>query len=405
MKNQYLPTSLGMYVNYLVVGMSIIILPQNMDVLAQQWQTTLGGVAVVISAVGLGRMLVSLASGILSDRFGRRLFILMGASLLLVFFGGALVCHTLTGAIILATLLGVGGASLDAGTYPALMEMFPQHQSTANVTLKAFTSIGQFTLPLIISLLVARHWWYGWSFLLCLGILIVNTLFLWRWSRFPVKSTRKDKVKVATQPVVRGNLWLDGTLFAIFGYAANGVFLLASIWLTKYGQDIVGLNDTSARALISDYSVGSLTCVFLTIWLAHRGVRDIQFLIVYTVMSFSSLLVLYLFPIPLISTLMAFIIGFSAAGGVVQIGLTIMASFFPNDKGTVTGIVTTAASVASFTVNLIAGALAANLANVMLLDVGLALVGVIAATLITMRYRYLFGTGNAQTVAPKQSET
>ncbi|GEO68348.1 MFS transporter [Levilactobacillus acidifarinae] len=400
MENHYLPTSLGMYLNYLIVGMSIIILPQNMDVLARQWQTTLGGVAVVISAVGLGRMLVSLASGILSDRLGRRLFILLGAGLLIVFFGGALVCHSLTGAIILATLLGVGGASLDAGTYPALMEMFPDHQSTANVTLKAFTSIGQFTLPLIISLLVARHWWYGWSFLLCLGILIGDTLFLWRFSRFPAKSTRKTTAAVGPQPTV-GKLWVDGTLFAVFAYAANGVFLLASIWLTKYGQDVVGLSDGSARALISDYSVGSLTCVFLTIWLAHRGVRDIQFLIVYTVMSFSSLLVLYLFPTPVISTLMAFVIGFSAAGGVVQIGLTVMASFFPNGKGTVTGIVTTAASVASFTVNLIAGALATNLANVMLLDVGLAFMGVIAATLITVRYHKLFGPVTVRTVVSK----
>ncbi|ANZ60422.1 MFS transporter [Secundilactobacillus paracollinoides] len=404
MKNRALSTSAGMYLNYLIVGMSIIILPQNMDVLAKQWQTNLAGVAVVISAVGLGRVFVSLVSGVLSDKLGRRLFIILGGLLSIVFFLGELLCTSLTLALIFAIIGGIGGAFLDSGTYPALMELFPEHKTIANVTLKAFASIGQFTLPLVISFIVAQHLWYGWSFIMCIAVLAVVVLFITFFAHFPVRE-QQTNVQHSNSHVVKnhskksGNIWIDGLLFAIFGYTADGVFLLVSIWITKYGQEVVGMNDVSSRALVSYYSVGSISCVLLTIWLSHRGVKDIQFLLSYMAISFVSLLVLYLFPTPVISTLMAFIVGFSAAGGVMQIGITVMGTFFPNEKGTATGIITTASAIAGFTVNLIAGALATNLANVILFDVGLALIGFISAALITIRYHHIFDSQTEQKTA------
>ncbi|ETY75476.1 MFS transporter [Lactiplantibacillus fabifermentans] len=401
MKNKYLPTSISLYLNYLIVGMSIIILPQNMDALASQWHTTLAGVAIVISAVGLGRMFISLISGVLSDRFGRQLMIRLGTILTIIFFAGALLSRSLYLAIGFAVLGGIGGAALDSGTYPALMEMFPQHQSIANVVLKAFVAIGQFILPLLISVMVLNRLWYGWSFVLALVILALNIFCLFRFAKFPddQPATAKKAVTATTPMQHPGNLWIDGVLFAIFGYTADGIFLLVSIWITKYGQTVVQMNDTQARSLVSYYSAGSIICVLVTIWLSHRGVQDIQFLMAYMLTSLVALTILYLFPTPLISTIMAFVVGFSAAGGVMQIALTIMASFFPNGKGTITGLVTTASSVASFTVNVFAGMMANNIANIILFDVGLAAIGFVATILITMRYHYIFGKPSQQLVA------
>lgn len=393
MKNKYVPTSFGMYLNYMIVGMSIIILPQNMDVLAKQWHTNLAGVSIVISAVGLGRVFVSLVSGILSDKLGRRLFILLGTVLFIGFFLGTLLSRSLIFALIFAICAGIGGAFMDAGTYPALMEMFPKHQSAANVTLKAFVSIGEFALPLVISMLVLQHLWYGWSFVLCLVILVITLTTLFRFGHFPVKtaSTERKTAVQTTDLKPKTHLKLiDGVLFTIFAYAIDAVILLVSIWLTKYGQDVIGMTDTGARALVSYYSVGSIVCVLLTIWLSHKGVKDIQFLISYMSIAFVSLLLLYLFPTPILSTVLAFVVGFSSAGGVMQIGLTVMASFSPGNKGVVTGIFTTATSIAGFTANLIAGALTSNIANVMLLNVIFAFISFIAAILITMRYHRLF---------------
>ncbi|HDA9683977.1 TPA: MFS transporter, partial [Listeria monocytogenes] len=48
MKNKYLSTSLGLYMNYFVHGMALIIIAQNIDFLSQKWHTDLAGAAGVV---------------------------------------------------------------------------------------------------------------------------------------------------------------------------------------------------------------------------------------------------------------------------------------------------------------------------------------------------------------------
>jgi hypothetical protein len=137
-----------------------------------------------------------------------------------------------------------------------------------------------------------------------------------------------------------------------------------------------------------------LVCVFVTAALARKAVKEIQFLGVYTLISFVSLLLMYLVPSPVMCSIMSFIVGFSAAGGVLQLGLTVMAEFFPSGKGTITGFFYTAGSIASFTIPLFTGMMASNIANIILFDVVIALIGFVLAVLITLRYRRLFKTSN-----------
>ncbi|NHX34169.1 MFS transporter, partial [Escherichia coli] len=57
MKNKYLSTSLGLYMNYFVHGMALIIIAQNIDFLSQKWHTDLAGAAGVVSSFGIGKLL------------------------------------------------------------------------------------------------------------------------------------------------------------------------------------------------------------------------------------------------------------------------------------------------------------------------------------------------------------
>ncbi len=78
MKNTYFSTAIGLYFNYLVHGMGVILMSLNMSALEQQWQTNAAGVSIVISSLGIGRLSVLLVAGMLSDRYGRRPFIIFG---------------------------------------------------------------------------------------------------------------------------------------------------------------------------------------------------------------------------------------------------------------------------------------------------------------------------------------
>ena len=166
MKNTYFSTAIGLYLNYLVHGMGVILMSLNMSSLEQQWQTNAAGVSIVISSLGIGRLSVLLVAGMLSDRYGRRPFIILGMTCYMIFFIGIINTHSIFLAYAFGFLAGMANSFLDAGTYPSLMEAFPRFPSTANILIKAFVSSGQFLLPMIISLLVWAELWFGWSFLL-----------------------------------------------------------------------------------------------------------------------------------------------------------------------------------------------------------------------------------------------
>jgi MFS family permease len=109
--------------------------------------------------------------------------------------------------------------------------------------------------------------------------------------------------------------------------------------------------------------------VFVTAAFVKEVFSSAVAMIIYTGLSMISLLLVCLFPTPMMVTGFAFIIGFAAAGGVLQMGATIMAMSFPNGKGKATGIFYTAGSIASFTIPLITAKLSQiSIASIMWFD-------------------------------------
>lgn len=62
----------SLYFNYIFQGMAAIILSQNMTNLRIHWQASTAQVTLVMSAIGLGRILSLYFSGYFSDKFGRK---------------------------------------------------------------------------------------------------------------------------------------------------------------------------------------------------------------------------------------------------------------------------------------------------------------------------------------------
>lgn len=397
MKNKYTPTALALYFNYFVHGMGVIILSQNVAALAKQWGTSQTAALAVVSALGIGRIINLLISGVLSDKFGRKPFVQLGIVTYFIFFIGILLSPNTVIAYILGILAGMANSFLDTGTYPGLMEIYPNSKGTSNVVLKAFISAGQFLLPFIVSGLAAAHMWYGWSFIIPAAILVITFLYFLFGGAFPdsneVTKEDEEKAKKAEEQAnnnIASNVWIDGTLFIIYGYISQATFYLVSQMLTQYGQQVGGMAQASAHSLVSWYSLGSICCVLLTAVLGKK-ISEIQFVPVYTLGAFVSILLMWLFPTnAALMIILAFLVGFFAAGGVMQLALTVMADFFPAGKGTVTGFFYTAGSIASFTIPLFIGWIG-NMKNVMFLDVIIALLGFIDTLLIAIRYKKLFG--------------
>ena len=67
--------SVSLYLNYLVHGMGLIILAQNMNSLGTAWNQPIKIVSFVISGIGIGRLISYLITGFLSDKISRKFFL------------------------------------------------------------------------------------------------------------------------------------------------------------------------------------------------------------------------------------------------------------------------------------------------------------------------------------------
>ena len=387
-KNKYMPTALAMYINYFIHGMGAIILAQNIDFLMEQFNTNKAGVSYVISALGLGRLIVLFVSGVLSDKYGRKPFVLLGMGTYVLFMGGILISTNVTMAFFFALLAGMANSFMDAGTYPALTECFPNASGSANVAIKAFISAGQFILPWIISFLIANNLYYGWSFIFCIIVFVINGLFIFKL-KFP-EFKPVEKAEAATEEVesnVKANFWIEGICLILIGFTATATFQVIANWLPSFAREVAGVEQTISLKLISIYSTGSIVSVFVTSILVAKWIKQVRFTFVYPLISLVMLTVLWMFPSTITCIVAAFVIGFSAAGGVLQLALTSMSELFPSSKGKITGIVFTASSLASTIVPGITGILAdMNLSHVILFDIGVTALGVVLALIVNIRY-------------------
>lgn len=385
----YRPLCLSLYLNYFVHGIGVLILAQNMDALAARWGS-LADVMSVIGMLGIGRLIVLFVSGKLSDKYGRKPFVLLGMITYIAFFLGILVSPTTAVACVFGILAGIANSFLDAGTYPALIESYPESASTVTVLLKAFISAGQFLLPLFIGVLVMMNAWYGWSFIVAAVILALNFVIMLKMG-FPAMNRvgNSDKNDASEAPVEapKSKWYLEGICFVLYGYISQATFYLISQWLTKYGVAVAQMPDLAARSLMSYYSIGSLACVFFTAFITKKGVRPITLLVVYTLISTLAIGGLYYYPSASLAPILSAVVGFSAAGGVMQLGLVMMTEMFPKGKGTMTGVFYTTGSIASFTIPVVTGYMAdSGINSIMGLDAAIALAGFIVACIIYVRY-------------------
>lgn len=375
-----------LYFNYFVHGMGIVILAQNMTVLSRHWHTDDAGVSLVISSLGIGRLLVLYIAGNLSDRFGRSFFIKLGIVTYMLFFIGIVLPHTIPAAYVCGIFAGMANSFLDSGTYPALMELYPKNQASANILIKAFASIGELILPIFVAVLSFAKLWYGWSFIFCAVAMAISLVFLRNVKLNNPTQSKPKKVEKAT-PVAKPktskrNLFL-GIILTIFGYISMATFYLISQWLTKYGSEVVNLNMVHARLLVSIYSVGSIIGVVISAILVERFIRPVWFMLFDTTVSLIALIAMSLLPIPGIMYIGSFVIGASAASGVMQIGLTVMSNLFPATKGRITGIYNTAGGLASFTIPVFTAFISkTSIHNIMWFDVGIAVIGVLCSIIV-----------------------
>lgn len=279
---------------------------------------------------------------------------------------------------------------------PAWIEAYPKAGGTVTILQKAAVSVGQLLLPVCLAFFISRNMSTSNLYLVATAILVIAGIVIAR-APFPplTKAPEKGSVPVDEDGNARFNskpkLWLEGACLIAIGFTSTASFTLFSNWVKIFGQEIIGMSETSAAYCISMYSTTSIIGVVVTSIAIKKFIKPCRLLVVYPLLSVVALLLLAFAPSAAVCRIASIVIGWTAAGGVLQMAVAVMADLFPMGKGKVTSVVYMLCSICMLVIPTVAGWVykASGSTSVMLLNAGITLLGALLGVVVNVRYNML----------------
>ena len=387
MKSLY-PTAFVLYLSFFVHGFGAAILSQNTKSFQVLWNTDAAGVLYVISALGIGRLITYPFSGAISDKFGRRLTVIIGCLVYIGFFGGILLAPNTTVAFFVAILAGVANGFLDSGVLPAVMEILVQSSGLASILSKLCIAIAQYILPVMVTFWASNGLWFGWTFVICIVLLAIISLLL---TKLPFATVGEAKAETAADVVqVKSNFWIEGVALIIMGYTATATFQVFLNINKDYGMTFLNMTEAAAGKIGSNYALGSIFAVLLNVVLV-KWIKPVRMIVVYPALSLATLLWMYFVPSPIVAQIGGFLIGATCAGGVLQFLVSVMSDLFPASKAKAVSMIMIAGALCAFSITAIAGTVTRKFGvqYTLLVSAVLAVVSIIASIVVNIRYNML----------------
>ncbi|HDU7276651.1 TPA: MFS transporter [Listeria monocytogenes] len=390
---RFYPTAIALYFTYFIHGIGVSILGQYKQDFAGVWGADklsdgtfdVSMVIAVIAALGLGRLLTLPISGPFSDKFGRKPSALIGVGLYAVYFIGLAFAPNMYIAYAFAFVGGAANSFLDTAVTPSVLEIFTKNGAIANMFTKFSISIGQFVLPFAIGMVAAANMSFRTLFVITMALIVIDGLII-AFMPFPPMNNNVGGEKAKPEKTK-----FNATSWAIIGigFTCTSTFQL---WLNcnqELGK-LYGMADPSK--IQSFYSLGTMCAILITAVLVKKFILPVRILILYPAIATLMLLIIYIVQTPTICLIGGFVIGYAAAGGVLQLAVSTANEFFPTNKGKITSIVMISSSLANYIVLNVASYItkAGGIEGpkyVLLFNVAITVIGILLAIFVNMRYK------------------
>ncbi len=389
-RKKYYPTAGALYFTYFILGIASTILGQFKQNFAALWGAgqladgtyDVSSVVTVIAAIGLGRLIAFPVAGPFSDRFGRKKSAVVGMTFYAIFFLGMPFSRSIVAGYVLSLCAGMANSFLDTAVTPSCMEIFSEKGAVANLFTKFAVSLGQFLLPILILFVNSNGMSPSVLFISGAVLVIADTVLL-AVLPFPQHTTaagssKKEKQKLRITPAL---LLLTGISFT-----ASATFMI----FMNTNQELGTLYGLAKPHLIqSFYSVGIVSAVLLTSVFISKGLKPTRVLMIYPSVAILALLMMYLIRLPQICLIGGFLIGFFAAGGVLQLATSTANEMYPERKGLITALIMFASSGSNYIVLNVAGYLskiggAEGPRYILLFNMALTAVGIVLAIILNI---------------------
>lgn len=332
-KKNYGGTATTVYFSYFIMGLGMSLLAQFKPQFASLWHTSIAGVLSVSGAVGIGGILSILITGPISDHFGRRASAIIGHLGWAIYYIGLLYAPNQTVAYIIAIIGGISNSFLNSSNFPTLMEIFPNSSSAAGLMSKFAINLGQFFLPVSIML----GGFFGAPYrvvFMTTGILYAVIALLLAFLPYPSQTgqTKKSEKTETTSKKAEKHHFSVGTICLILmGFTTTAAFLL---WINTYQELAKSYGIAQPSTLQSVYAIGASVAVLFNSFIIKKGVKEIDVLIYYPLITAVGLLLAYLIKTPWILYVTSLIVGFFAASGLYQLTLSVLGNLYPDMKAT-----------------------------------------------------------------------
>ncbi|AZV57735.1 MFS transporter [Clostridium sp. AWRP] len=388
---KYYPTALALYLAYFIHGIGVSILGQYKQSFAGVWgaKTLANGtfdvsvVLAVIAALGLGRLIGYPFAGPVSDKLGRRVSGLIGIVFYILYFIGIIIAPNMYVAYIFALIGGAANSFLDTCITPSCLEIFVNSGDVANMFTKFSISLGQLLLPFGIGFVSASHMSYKTIFIVTAILLVIDGILIATMPFPPMNNNAKGKPKEEKMKFTVTSIAL-----ICIGFTCTSTFQL---WL-NCNQELGKLYGLANPGQIqSYYAVGSMLAVLITAVLVKGFLKPVRVLVLYPLISTIMLIIIYFIQTPTICLIGGFVIGFTAAGGVLQLVTSTANAMFPANKGKITSIVMIASSIANYVIlnaaSVITKSGGANGSRyVVLFNAVITIIGVLLAIFVNRQY-------------------
>lgn len=387
MNKKYYPSAVILYLSYFIHGIGVSILSQYKEDLSTQWNCTDAQVLLVIAAMGLGRLIMLPFSGPLSDKMGRRVSVLLGIVSYAVFFVGVVYAQNMYIAYLIAIIGGAANSFLDTGVIPACVEILKPNSGLATLCTKLAISIGQLLLPYMILFVSGNQMSFRTLFIvMTISILVIGAI-VWK-APMPKEDNKEEATQQSFFDKLKGAKFTkESVALIIIGFTCTATFQL---WL-NCNQELGKLANMDQPQIIQTYyAAGTIVAVLLTAILVKK-IKQVRFLFIYPLCAMLSLFLVYFVQTPFMCQLVGFLMGFFAAGGVLQLATATVNDLFPNIKGTITSIIMIASSLANYIVLSLASAVSASSGalGVVMLNIVITAIGVLLALFVNVRFNKL----------------
>ena len=387
MDKKYLPSALILYLNYFIHGIGCSILSQQVvkEMLSEQWGLNdVMAVTSIAAALGLGRLISLPFAGPLSDKLGRRLSVLIGCASYVIFFVGIAFSPNTTIAYIAAVLGGIANSFLDTATYPAVAEIIYKYTGIATMGIKFFISIAQLLMPFFLGVVAGTSMSYLMLPLVC-GIVIAVLGILAIFAPLPAAS-ESGKSESFISNLKNAHFSVESVALILIGFTSTATFQLWLNCAQTFGTDVAGIASENVSIMQTYYSAGTMAALVVTSILITKF-KQVRFLVIYPAISAVMLVLVYLIKTPMICYVGAFVIGYAAAGGVLQMATAVVNDLFPKIKGTITSLVMIASSLCNYTILTAASNMTSS--AVIVMNIVITVIGVLLAVFVNVRYGVL----------------